>query len=165
MPHRGTVFYRSHSGRVSASSARRSAPLVVPFCHRLHEPTRPGHVQAFHHYLNAKGSPHPWVQAPRTSRHTRGHHQGGGTREHRVACHRHQLPWARWRSSTGAWPQPCAGDPLQERLGPRSPACLMGVKSPMGPAYFIRMGNKYGTITAIPARHERRDSSDGTTTG
>ena len=89
----------SNTIRAVIFSLRRNAPLVVPFCHRLHEPTRSGHAQACHHDLSAKGSPNPWVQAPRTSRHTRDHHKGGGTREHRAACHRHQLPWAMWRSS------------------------------------------------------------------
>jgi hypothetical protein len=47
---------------------------------------------------------------------------GGGTSETRAACHRHHLPWAMWRISTGECPQPCTDDPPQDRPSPRSPA-------------------------------------------
>jgi hypothetical protein len=47
--------------------------------------------------------------------------QGVCTSENRAACHRHHLPVAVWRISKGEWPQPCAGDPPQDRADPRSP--------------------------------------------
>src|SRR5262249_10454821 len=50
-------------------------------------------------------------------------------------------------------------------LRSRPTTCLRGVTSPMGPVCFISMGHKQGTITAMPARHERRDSAERTTTG
>ena len=65
MPHRGTVFYRRTTVPTAFSSLRIIALLPVPFCHRLHEPTRPCHAQASHRGHRGKGSPNPEEQAPK----------------------------------------------------------------------------------------------------
>lgn len=148
MTHRGTfsIAATPYARSSSPEDDRSAIRAILPPSARADSPWPLPGVSSL---SPCQGQPETWrAGAQEVTPHERSS-QGVGISENRAACHMHHLPWAMWRISKGAWPQPCAGDPPPDRAGPRSPDApnrpLPGRCGPQG-------GERWGTTRCQSGR-------------